>query len=170
MGLENDFFINRRCEIKFLLLILILITASSRSNCASVEFEDKSVDNWQLLIGANSKELQYDFCKYNATSQGTQCTSFAQVASININDVCNCSVQHKFETSGTFTFSVNCTSNSSWCPKNLFLHYHQQGSKMPYDVGHLQTQGAAASRYPRSTVASMQLAILYFSTLAFSTP
>ncbi|XP_065344912.1 uncharacterized protein LOC135942625 isoform X2 [Cloeon dipterum] len=114
-------------EINFLLRFLLLITAFSWSNCASIEFENKTVDNWQLLIGANSKELKYDFCKYNGSSGGTQCKNFPKVASVNISEVCDCSVQHNETEAGAFTFSVNCNSNASWCPKNLDLHY-QQGS------------------------------------------
>ncbi|XP_065347261.1 uncharacterized protein LOC135944338 isoform X2 [Cloeon dipterum] len=113
--------------MKFLPTFLLFITADSWSSCATVEFEDMSVDHWELLIGANSKELHYDFCKYNATSNGRQCKSFPKIASIDIRKVCHCSVQHNETEAGSFIFSIICNSNSSWCPKNLILQY-QQGS------------------------------------------
>ncbi|XP_065346751.1 uncharacterized protein LOC135944005 [Cloeon dipterum] len=113
--------------MNFLLTLLLLNTAFSWSSCVSVEFEDMSVDHWELLIGASSKELHYDFCKYNATSNGKQCKSFPKIASIDIREACKCSVEYNKTEAGSFTFSVICNSNSSWCPKNLILQY-QQGS------------------------------------------
>ncbi|CAB3377011.1 Hypothetical predicted protein [Cloeon dipterum] len=118
---------------KVLILILFLLNFA-HAHDAEIKFEDKSIDNWILLIGANAKELRYDFCKYNATSEGTQCQNFPKVVSTNISKVCNCSVQHTETEAGSFNFGVNCKSDSSWCPKDLAVNYQQGSFEKPSEA------------------------------------
>ncbi|XP_065346179.1 uncharacterized protein LOC135943537 isoform X3 [Cloeon dipterum] len=109
--------------IAICVLIHIPSTKGITQISPSIEFQDHSDDHWILEFGSNSKEIKYDFCKYNATSKGALCKNYLQ-ASVDFEKVCNCTIQHDETNEGSF-FDLNCKSDLSYCPKELTLTYRQ---------------------------------------------
>ncbi|XP_065346181.1 uncharacterized protein LOC135943538 [Cloeon dipterum] len=110
-------------NVLFIALYIMIYVPSTRG--ISIEFEDQSVDHWKIAFGANSKQITYDFCKYNGTSTGMQCKNFHPEASIDFEKVCNCNIQHDKTNDGSLSFDLGCNSNLSYCPKELTVTYRQ---------------------------------------------
>ncbi|XP_065346611.1 uncharacterized protein LOC135943873 [Cloeon dipterum] len=107
-------------------LCILICIPSTKGSSSSIEFANRSVDHWEFLFGASSKEFLYDFCKYNGTSEGTQCKNFVPQMSVDFEKVCNCTIQHNGTSNGgSFSFALSCKSDLSYCPEELTLIYKQ---------------------------------------------
>ncbi|XP_065345706.1 uncharacterized protein LOC135943186 [Cloeon dipterum] len=112
-------------EPKMLVIALCVLICVPSTKGISIEFDDRSVDHWEFLFGANSKEFHYDFCKYNGTSRGFQCKSFLKPAFLDFKKRCNCIIRRNETKEGSLSVDVNCKSELSCCPEELTVTYKQ---------------------------------------------
>ncbi|CAB3376940.1 Hypothetical predicted protein [Cloeon dipterum] len=97
-------------------------------SCSYITYQHRNLNSWEILIGANEKEFQYDFCRYDASENIERCKNKPR-ATVDISAKCNCSVNDTVNTEQGFAyFTVNCNNGTldgltGACPQKLTISY-----------------------------------------------
>ncbi|XP_065334967.1 uncharacterized protein LOC135936174 [Cloeon dipterum] len=113
---------------KLQLLVLLACLQILTCSCSSITFQD-NINNWEILIGANAKEFQYDFCHFDASQYSERCKNKPSLLATDMTAKCNCSVNYIAKAdSAYFTVSCNNTKLDAMtvgCPQKLTITYEQ---------------------------------------------
>ncbi|XP_065334896.1 uncharacterized protein LOC135936125 [Cloeon dipterum] len=110
------------------LLLLLICLQIFTCSCSSLDFQQRGLNSWEILIGANENEFLYDFCRYDATENIERCKNKPQ-ATVAMKSTCNCSVNYAANVEEGFAFfTVNCNNQTvdgliGGCPQKLTITY-----------------------------------------------
>ncbi|XP_065334644.1 uncharacterized protein LOC135935941 [Cloeon dipterum] len=115
---------------KLQLVLLAICLQILTCCCSSLDFQHRNLSSWEILIGANENEFQYDFCRYDASENFERCKNKPK-ATVDIGNKCNCSVNHTANAKeDSVYFTVNCNNQTldgmkGGCPQKLTITYEQ---------------------------------------------
>ncbi|CAB3376946.1 Hypothetical predicted protein [Cloeon dipterum] len=113
---------------KFQLVLISICLQIFTCSSSSLTFQHRNFSSWEILIGANEKEFQYDFCRYDASENIERCKNKAR-ATVDIGNKCNCSVNHTENAKAdSVYFTMNCNNQTldglmGGCPQKLTITY-----------------------------------------------
>ncbi|XP_065335008.1 uncharacterized protein LOC135936197 [Cloeon dipterum] len=116
---------------KLQLVLLSICLQIFTCSCSSLTFQNRGLNSWELLIGANAEnEFLYDFCRYDASENIERCKNNPR-ATVDIRSTCNCTLNHTENAKeGSAHFAVNCNNQTvddliGGCPPKLTIIYEQ---------------------------------------------
>ncbi|XP_065336463.1 uncharacterized protein LOC135937269 [Cloeon dipterum] len=121
---------------KLQLVLLSICLQIFSSSCVSITFQNNTINSWDLLLGANEKELEYDFCRRDASNNKERCHNHPDEP-IDIKRICNCTLNHTVNAEGDMVyFALNCNNATiddlyGACPQKLTVTYEHGDVRHP---------------------------------------
>ncbi|XP_065334645.1 uncharacterized protein LOC135935942 [Cloeon dipterum] len=121
---------------KLLLVLLSICLQIFTCSCVSIDFQHRNINSWELLLGANEKEFQYDFCRYDASENLEWCKNKPRKP-VDMREKCNCSVNRTENAEeDSVYFTVNCNNETldgfiGACPQKLTIIYEHGDVRHP---------------------------------------
>ncbi|CAB3376932.1 Hypothetical predicted protein [Cloeon dipterum] len=157
--------------VKLQLVLLSICLQIFTCSCSSITFQERNVNNWELLIAANARnEFQYDFCRYDASENIERCKNKPRAA-VDISAKCNCSVNYTANAEKGFAyFTLNCNNETvdsmiGACPQKLSITYEHGDVRHP--VSSAKTPTAVAKTQDESS-SSVIWIVLFSISLVFN--
>ncbi|CAB3376942.1 Hypothetical predicted protein [Cloeon dipterum] len=125
---------------KLLLVLLSTCLHIFTCSCVSIIFQNNTINNWELLLGATEKEFKYDFCRKDASNNKERCHNLP-FETIDIRGTCNCTLKNTANAEGDVAyFALKCNNGTlddlmGACPQKLTVIYEH---------GNLFRSGASA--------------------------